>query len=108
WTNRYHATPFYENAGPAMAVDSTGNVLLTGLSWNGTNYDYVTIKYSGVGTPLWTNLSGGAAIAVDGSNNVLLTGPSLNGTNYDYATIKYSGVGTPLWTNLSGGTAIAV
>jgi hypothetical protein len=27
-------------------VDSNGNIFVTGGSWNGTNYDFVTIKYS--------------------------------------------------------------
>src|SRR5262245_42248559 len=48
WTNRYPA-----GVASAIAVDSTGNVFVTGTSWNGN--DYATIKYSNTGVPLWTN-----------------------------------------------------
>ena len=36
-----------------MAVDASGNVVVTGYSGDGP--DYVTIKYSSAGVPLWTN-----------------------------------------------------
>ncbi len=87
-----------------MATDSSNQVIVTG----GAGGDYVTIKYSGAGVPLWTNRYNGpgngadvaAAVAVDGSNNVIVTGSSLgSGSGSDYATVKYSGAGVPLWTN---------
>jgi Beta-propeller repeat len=104
WTNRYDEGRFEEAL--AIAVDRDGNVVVTGESFitGGTIIDYATIKYSGAGVPLWTNISsaGGNAVAVDGSGNVIVTGGS--------ATIKYSGAGVPLWTNTSsaGGRAVAV
>ena len=108
WTNRYNE-PGDGNSQPnALAVDAGGNVFVTGTS-AATTYpyisDYVTIKYSGAGVPLWTNrYSDGYnianAIAVDSSGNVLVTGQStLYGGGSDYATIKYSSAGTALWTN---------
>jgi len=90
----------------AIAVDSDGNVVVTGQSFvtGGTIIDYTTIKYSGQGVPLWTNISsaGGNAVVIDGNGNMVVTGGS--------ATIKYSGAGIPLWTNTSsgGGRALAV
>jgi hypothetical protein len=89
--------------GPGLAMDSNGNVLVTGYATdrNGLGY-YITVAYSSGGIPLWTNLYKGAtnsddlayAIAVDNSGNVFVTGTS-SGTNgynnyYDYVTIKYS------------------
>ncbi|MGI8967178.1 MAG: SBBP repeat-containing protein, partial [Limisphaerales bacterium] len=66
---------------------------------------YTTIKYSGAGVALWTNLYNGpenlsdsaSAVAVDGSGNVFVTGSSARTNvypnyNYDYATIKYSAI----------------
>ena len=89
-------------------MDSSGNVFVTGRSWNGSNEDYVTIKYSNVGVPLWTNrygtsgLDNANAIAVDRNGSVFVTGVSW-GTGDDYATLAYSNAGVPLWTNRYNG-----
>ena len=86
-------------------------MLVTGRSSGTPWYEYATVKYSGTGVPLWTNLYGdsgddqASALAVDGSGNVFVTGASGSGGSYDYATIKYSGAGVPLWTNRYNGPA---
>lgn len=113
WTNRYDGAGSGDDVGFRLAVDSGGNVFVTGYSTgNGTGYDYVTIKYSGAGVPLWTNIYNGAAnsddyalsVAVDASGSAFVTGYSTgSGTGKDYATIKYSGAGVALWTNYYNG-----
>jgi hypothetical protein len=120
WTNRYNGAASRDDSAKAVAVDSSGNVYVTGYSLSGVTSDYATIKYSGAGIPLWTNRFSGPgnsddaarAIAVDSSGNLVVTGDS----GGDYATIKYSNEGVPLWTNHYNGpgnssdyaTAIAV
>jgi hypothetical protein len=115
WVQRYHAFGNGSDGADAVAVDGNNNVIVTGTSYGGSGSlgDYVTIKYSSAGVPLWTNRYNGpgnggdhpAAVAVDGSNNVIVTGDSIRTNNswphsdYDYATIKYSSAGEPLWTN---------
>ncbi len=86
----------------ALALDSNGNVVITG----NRDGDYATVKYSSAGVPLWTNYYNGNAsdfanaVAVDASGNVVVTGESVgSGGLSDYATIKYSSAGVPLWTN---------
>src|SRR5262249_26844946 len=105
WTNLYNGPANNDDNATAITVDSGGNVIVTRYSTGKpNNYDYATIKYSGAGTPLWTNRYNGpgdytdqaSALAVDGSGNVFVTGSSYG---VGYATIKYSGAGTPLWTN---------
>jgi len=97
-------------AGPAngydaawdVAVDGSGNVYVTGSSFNGANYDYFTIKYNSGGSEVWKVAYNGPAngadhaqgVAVDGSGNVYVTGYSNNGANYDYFTIKYDSGGS--------------
>ena len=119
WTNGYSGPGSYDDGANAVAVDTNGNVFVTGESYstNGTpyNYDYATIKYSSAGTALWTNRYSGPtngddraiAVAVDGSGNVFVTGSSARSTaypyDYDFATIKYSGTGVALWTNRYNG-----
>ena len=89
--------------GSGIAVDSSGNVYVTGNSFNGANNDCLTIKYNSSGDTVWQkawnsgNDDYGSGIAVDSSGNVYVTGGSYNGTNYDYYTIKYNSSGTPVW-----------
>jgi hypothetical protein len=102
WTNR-------QVSGIAMAVDSSGYVLVTGKSWSPSGYFNLVTKYSGAGAPLWTNIYSGpgnnVAIAsvVDGSGNVFVTGNSFGVGLNDYTIIAYSGAGVLLWEYDGGG-----
>jgi hypothetical protein len=119
WTNRYNNSQWTPtDSASAIAVDGHGNVFVTGQSCapvGGGWPDYVTIKYSNVGVPLWTNRYDGlgqysdypSAIALDSSGNVFVTGISMydlpgSPRPADYATIAYSNQGTPLWVNAYG------
>jgi len=46
WTNRYDGPEHVNDGANALAVDAAGNVFVTGRSWNGTNYEFATIKYA--------------------------------------------------------------
>ncbi|HXJ57071.1 MAG TPA: SBBP repeat-containing protein, partial [Verrucomicrobiae bacterium] len=110
WTNRYNGPAKSGDLARVVAVDTNGNVLVSGISDTGfgTNYDFATIKYSSAGVPLWTNRYHGPgsgfdypyALATDTGGNAIVTGGSagING-DYDYVTIKYSSAGARLWTN---------
>jgi predicted house-cleaning NTP pyrophosphatase (Maf/HAM1 superfamily) len=99
WVRRYNATGNDWDKASAIAVDSSGNVYVTGSSaGGGTVEDYATIKYYSNGDTGWVRKYNGtgndydyaSGIAVDGSGNVYVTGYSYgSGTAYDYATIKY-------------------
>ena len=125
WTNRFDGAANNHDDVRRAAVDASGNVYVTGLSYNGNNYDIATLKYSSDGTPLWTNVFNGSGngedqpegMAVDASGNVYVTGMSWNGNDFDYVTLKYSAAGTQAWARyyqgLEGGghdegTAVAV
>lgn len=126
WTNSFNATGTDSGMPKSMAVDSGGSVVVAGYaSSNGTNYHYVTLKYSNAGVPLWTNTyhrtatssDQAAGLALDGSGNVYVTGASTPiGGCSGCATIKYSYEGAPIWTNFfaasvtdsSTGNALAV
>jgi len=116
WEKRYNGPADHDDRANAVAVDSSGNVVVTGYS-NSTNVidgsyyaDYYTAKYAAAdGALLWEKRysgpvnrlyedSGPQGVVVDGSGNVVVTGSSHNGTNADYYTAKYAAVdGTLLW-----------
>jgi hypothetical protein len=110
WTNRYNGPGNGDDRASALAVDTNGNVFVTGYSYgSSTGYDYATVAYSNAGAPLWTNRYSGqgngedraTAIAVAPNGNVVVTGRATNSTTgLDCVTVAYSPAGAPLWTNL--------
>jgi hypothetical protein len=100
----------------ALAVDSHGNVYVTGGSYGlGGNTDIATIKYDSAGNTAWirrydgpgNGTDSGRSLVVDGEGNVYVTGRVFvggAGTRQDIGTIKYASDGTQLWVrHYSGG-----
>ena len=79
----------------SIAVDSAGNVYVTGDSVGGIAGDYYTIKYNSSGNHIWNrsydsgNDDKAYGVSVDSSGNVYVTGYSDNGIDEDYYIIKY-------------------
>ncbi len=118
WVRRYSGVANGRNSASAIALDSSGNVYVTGTKEspdddNATEFicDYATIKYNTNGKQLWVNAYNGpadgndmaSAIAVDGSGNVYVTGTSYGAGAEDYATIKYDTNGVRLWVQRHSG-----
>ena len=107
WVARYNGTSDYEDGADSIAIDSSGNVYVTGYSHgSGTYDDYVTIKYNNAGVEQWIARYNGIAndsdyanaIAIDSSGNVYVTGSSEGlGIYFDYVTIKYNNEGVEQW-----------
>ncbi len=109
WVARYNGPGNADDVVYALAVDDSGNVLVTGYSYGAdTGSDYATIKYNNAGAPQWIaryNGSGNSdfgdgafALAVDDSGNVYVTGAVYGSlTGYDYVTVKYNGAGAEQW-----------
>jgi cysteine-rich repeat protein len=131
WSRRLGGAGADEGGG--IAVDSAGNVLLTGSfqgmadfgggplsSAGGT--DVFAVKLDPQGQHLWsrrlggTNVDYGWAIAVDNAGNVLLTGAFLGTADfgggpfssvgsYDVFVVKLDAQGQHLWSQRLGGTS---
>jgi uncharacterized delta-60 repeat protein len=115
WQERYNGPANSYDVAQAVAVNGSGNVVVTGYSNNGTNYDAYTAKYAaGDGALLWEKRYNSPAnrgdfthaVALDGSGNVVVTGSSENRTNSDYYTAKYAAAdGALLWEKRYNGPA---
>lgn len=100
WVKRYDGPANSSDYSKDMAIDSSGNVYVTGVSFDSlTLWDYATIKYYPNGETAWMKRYNGPgndddkpnAIVIDDSGNVYVTGKSIGrGTSSDFATIKYS------------------
>jgi len=116
WTKRYNGPQKSIDVARALAVDSQGNICVTGESAGlvnnvDTGFDIATLKYSPTGQLLWlrrhaTFLSyrkdvtdGGHAVAVDQQDNVYVTGESA----WKCVTLKYSPGGQRQWVRYYAG-----
>ncbi len=108
WIRTYNGTANNCDQAYAIALDGTGNVYVTGKSkGDGTNFDFLTVKYSPDGVEQWTarynNPSGNGwdiayALAVDNNGDIYVTGESYDPTTYyDCTTIKYNSSGAQQW-----------
>ena len=113
WVANYDGPTQRSDEASAIAVDSAGNVYVSGYS-AGQGADYLTVKYDQDGNQQWVARYNGPgnsndsanAITTDASGNVYVTGSSSgNGTLSDYATIKYDTSGNMLWLARYNGPA---
>ncbi len=84
WTRQF-GTSMYDY-GNAVALDSAGNVYISGITWgslfgpNVGEYDIFLAKYDALGALLWTRQNGmsesdfSSSVAVDGAGNAYVTG----------------------------------
>lgn len=92
------AQVFPNSLGRGITTDNLGDILIAGKT-NGSNPDYLTLKYNAAFTALISSAvfdgsAGGvdsaAAVKADSQNNIFVTGTSFNGLDNDFYTIKYS------------------
>ena len=120
WVARYHGTGNGNDTATAVAIHSSGNIYVTGSSFNSNNnFDCVTIKYDPAGQETWVARYDGPihlgdygyAIAIDNSDNISVTGAgAVSVKEFNYLTIRYNSAGQEQWVAQSeaGGFAVAV
>jgi hypothetical protein len=107
WVSRYNGTANGSDIPSSMAVNSTGDIYLTGVTntdVSGSLANYATLKYNAAGNIQWiavyngtgNNNDSATSLTIDDSGNVFVTGKSIgSGTSFDFATIKYNSAGSP-------------
>lgn len=114
WASRYTSAGSNTDRAVDIDRDTTGNVIVTGTSWNGSNFDIVTVKYDPAGNQLWASSFNGSgngfdearSIDVDDNGNSYITGYTLStGNNYNIITIKYDASGNQMWATTYNGSA---
>jgi hypothetical protein len=115
WAKRYGLSGDNYDQANAVALDSGGNVYVTGRM--GPSYEsrrVVTVKYAPSGDQLWVrrhvkpgiSASEGTAIGVDKAGNVYVAGVfTPSGSACDYALLKYTATGDLVWVRSYDGPA---
>jgi len=109
WSAIYNGPNNTTDMAIGFAVDDSGNVYITGVSWDWNisgSHNYLTIKYNKDGVEQWVACYNGPAdyedhatdIVIDDSGDIYVTGYSTGeGTGWDFATIKYNSNGVEQW-----------
>ncbi|OYD16987.1 hypothetical protein CH330_01195 [candidate division WOR-3 bacterium JGI_Cruoil_03_51_56] len=105
WSKRYSAGVNTHEEPYGIAVDSTGNVFVTGktVTPQPETTDYVTIKYLPDSTEAWVKRYDNGAVDIaravvpDCRGGCFVTGYSSGSGNFDYLTIHYDEDGNELW-----------
>ena len=107
WVMRYDGPAHRNDTTTGLAVDRSGNVVVTGQSHGvGTDLDYATVRYTSSGHELWVRRHNGSAdsadwaldVVVDSAGAAYVTGKTHeSGRRYPATTIKYDFAGSVLW-----------
>jgi hypothetical protein len=116
WTNYFKSSATSTDTASDIAVDAAGNIFVTGSSFDSSSgaTTFLTLKYAGNGSTLWTNryslvgLEDASRVIVDPQGNVIVVGNSQGGTpQQQHPLVKYSNLGAPIWTNIAAGPGYA-
>ncbi len=113
WVARYNGPGNYSDGANAIVLDSAGVYVAGYSTGDGTEYDYLTVRYDTAGAEQWARSYNGPANDYDEANAVALgpdgsvyvTGYSRGDVNRDYATVSYSPDGNEQWVMRYDGPA---
>lgn len=105
WQKREQAAQFAVEYGMHITFDHSGNIIVSGVKWNGNDMDIRVVKYDTAGSKLWDTtfdndkqgLEVPNGMTSDANGNVYITGIAWSGNSVDYLTIKYNSNGAEQW-----------
>ncbi len=106
WSSRYFKPGNNNETARDIKVDLSGNVFITGSTYNFINDNNFTVKYSPQGLVVWersfnpgTQSSSLKNIEMDNQGNVYVFG-NISNSNNDMLLVKYSSGGIELWNSV--------
>jgi hypothetical protein len=95
-----------------LALDSLGNICITGKFSEGSNIDALLVMFNSSGSLLWNETWGGNSqdigngVAIDSRGDIYMTGvtESFGNGGWDAFLVKYNNAGIQLWNVTWGGT----
>jgi uncharacterized delta-60 repeat protein len=111
WAKRYSNAG--DDRGVSVGMDTSGNVIMTGYIYNGSDRDIYTVKYSGSdGTVLWERIYNSGhdeepeALSIDSAGDVYITGYTFGlSSGKDFFTARYdTSNGTEKWHSIFNST----
>src|SRR3990172_545682 len=108
WSARYNGPGNSLDRASSVAIDDSGDVIVTGFSWDSVNsVDYATVCYTSIGTQRCVARYDGSGhsydfatdMALDPAGNIYVTGFSRDSSSplYDFVTFKYDRWGIVQW-----------
>jgi uncharacterized delta-60 repeat protein len=93
--------------GTSLAIQSDGKIVVAGVSYDGSQYDFALARYNingsldaGFGsngkviTPIGLNDDRIFSVAIQSDGKIVVAGESHNGTNYDFSLARYNSNGS--------------
>jgi hypothetical protein len=114
WESRFDNNGF-DDYSVDIQIDASGNSYVVGSSFNGSQFNIITVKYDPVGAELWSVTHDGPAsgldeavgLVVDSNGDVIIAGQhQVTSSDFDIFAKKLNGnTGATIWTYSHGGTA---
>lgn len=101
WLRYFPGILYVNNKASAMAIDSEGNVFITGSRSNDQDEYCITVKYDTFGNQKWVRKNNGVprTIVTDLKENIYVAGATKDKSlANDYLTIKYDTKGNKKWS----------